>query len=168
MTSFRATADKPTQKMNPDFHLFPPPIYVSVPMSIHHRGSNTFCYIILKSHCNQVQRRLSHEFRDQRINDPLWIWWLDFTFLRTLFRTPNKLLCTSDGTTIYPFPSSGFPSPSFLSPPSHTTPTRFRLRCWGTSPRRFTSRSVWRMHELACIAILDFLQLRIWSTLANY
>lgn len=148
--SFRVTAVKTTHKMSRDSHLFPA-LSASVPMSIHHRGNNTFCYIILTSHCNQLRRRLSHKFRDKRINAYFRIWWLDFTFLCILFRMPNKLWCTTNWTTSYVFPSSGFPPPSFLPPPSHKTPTRFKLMCWGTSPRfigqLFMTRSVWRTHS---------------------
>lgn len=150
VVSFRVTAVEPIQKMSHDSYLFPPPP-ASVPMSIHHWGNNTFCYIIWKSHCKQLQRRLSHEFRDKIINAPFCIWWLDFTFLCILFRTPNKLQRTTNWMTSYLFPSSGFPPPPFFPLPSHKTPTRFKLACWGTSPcftgQMFMTRSVWHTHS---------------------
>lgn len=133
-----------------------------------YRAGNTFCYISLKSRCNHLQGRLSHELRGERVNAPLWIWWVAFTSLCILRRTMSKLLHASDWMTSYLFPSSGFPSPSFLSPGSHKAPARFKLRRWGTSLRLLTCRTVGHTHELVCLALRETCLLRWQNINSNY
>lgn len=109
-----------------------------------------------------------HEFRDRRINAPLWIWMLDFTFLLTLFRTPKWGTAHQWVKDELRLPLLWFPiSISFSLQLLLKLPAGSNRR-WCTFPWLFASMRTWRMYWLAGRALLDFLQLCIWSTLANY